>query len=113
MKGHNLTASEKAAIAKKLSQYTGLSEDYVSNANLRVNLPQFMQELQRSRELTTGRLDARFSGPSLDLLAEYSDYDPQETTITGAFTAQLNTDIREELKFARRGASGRRADFQR
>lgn len=99
MKGRNLGTSEKAAIAKKLSQYSGLSEDYISKANLRVNLPQFMQELQRSRELTTGRLDARFSGPTFNLLAEYGDYDPQETAITGAFTAELNTYIREELKF--------------
>jgi carboxypeptidase C (cathepsin A) len=90
VKGRNLSATEKAAMAKKISQYTGLSEDYISKANLRVNLPQFMQELQRSRELTTGRLDARFSGPSLDLLGESGEYDPQETAITGAFTAALN-----------------------
>jgi carboxypeptidase C (cathepsin A) len=62
MKGARLTPSEKSDIAKKISRYTGLSEDYLVKANLRVNLPQFMEELQRSRGLTTGRLDSRYSG---------------------------------------------------
>jgi carboxypeptidase C (cathepsin A) len=99
MKGDNLSAAEKADIAKKVSRFTGLDADYLIRANLRVNLPQFMQELQRSRGLTTGRLDARFSGPSLDLIGEYADYDPQETAISGAFVAAFNTYVREELKF--------------
>ena len=99
MKGAKLSAREKAAVVKKLAQFTGLSEDYISKANLRVNLAQFREELQRSRGRTTGRLDARFSGPSYDPLAEYAGYDPQSTAVSGAFTAVFNTYIREELKF--------------
>src|SRR5260370_21621247 len=57
MTGTKLCEAAKAAVAKKLSRFTGLSEDYLRKANLRVNLPQFMKELQRSRGLTTGRLD--------------------------------------------------------
>src|SRR5216683_2822519 len=72
MKGSKLGEAEKGAVAKKLSGFTGLSEDYLVKANLRVNLPQFMKELQRSRGLTTGRLDARFSGWSYDLLGEFA-----------------------------------------
>lgn len=98
-KGSNLTEAEKSEVAKKLSSFTGLSEDYLIKANLRVTLPQFMEELQRSRGLTTGRLDARFSGPTYDLLSEYAEYDPQETAISGAFVAIFNSYIREELKF--------------
>jgi len=60
MKGSKLGEAEKSAVAKKLARYTGLSEDYLIRGNLRVNLPQFMKELQRGRGLTTGRLDARF-----------------------------------------------------
>ena len=81
MKGSNLSADERAAVAKKLSQYTGLSEDYLVKANLRVKLPQFMIELQRSKGLTTGRLDARFTGPTYDLLGEYAKNDPQSTAV--------------------------------
>jgi hypothetical protein len=36
MKGSKLGEAEKSAVAKKLSRYTGLSEDYLVKANLRV-----------------------------------------------------------------------------
>ena len=99
LKGSQLSASEKSAVAKKLSEFTGLSEDYVLKANLRVNLFQFMKELQRSRGLVTGRLDARFSGASVDLLGEYADFDPQSDSITGPYIAAFNSYVRDELKF--------------
>ena len=101
MKGANLSATEKSDIAKKLSRFTGLSEDYLIKADLRVILPQFMAELQRSRGLATGRLDARFSGAAPDLLAEYADYDPQSTAVEGAFVAAFNSYVREDLKFGK------------
>src|SRR5437870_7336523 len=64
MKGDALGKDEKAEIVKKVARFTGLGEDYLNKANLRVRLFQFMQELQRNRGLTTGRLDARFAGPT-------------------------------------------------
>jgi carboxypeptidase C (cathepsin A) len=99
MKGSKLNESEQASVVKKLSQFTGLSEEYLTKAKLRVNLFQFMKELQRNKELTTGRLDARFSGPSYDLLGEFAEYDPQSVAVTGPFTAAFNSYVREELKF--------------
>jgi carboxypeptidase C (cathepsin A) len=99
MKGVKLSAAEKDAMARKLSAYTGLSEDYLLKANLRVNLSQFREELQRSGGLTTGRLDARFTGPTEDLLAESATYDPQSAAVSGAFTAAFNQYVRDELKF--------------
>jgi carboxypeptidase C (cathepsin A) len=101
MKGANLSAAEKADIAKKLCRFTGLSEDYLIKADLRVKLPQFMAELQRARGLATGRLDARFSGPEPDLLAEYAFNDPQSAAVEGAFVAAFNSYVREDLKFGR------------
>lgn len=98
-RGDDLSVAEKAEIAKKVSRFTGLDPEYLVRANLRVNLPQFMQELQRSRGLTTGRLDARFAGPTVDPIGEYAEYDPQETAISGAFVAVFNGYVREELKF--------------
>jgi len=99
MKGSQLSTAEKSAMAKKLSHFTGLSEDYLLKGDLRVALPQFQKELQRSRGLTTGRLDARFSGFSYDLLGEYAEFDPQDTSISGPFIAVFNNYIRTELKF--------------
>src|SRR6266700_4286019 len=99
MKGDALTKAEKAEIVKKVARFTGLSEDYLDKANLRVRLFQFMQELQRNRGLTTGRLDARFAGPTYKLIGEAADYDPQDTAISFAFVGAFNTYVREELKF--------------
>jgi carboxypeptidase C (cathepsin A) len=99
MKGSKLSAAEKADMAKKLSRYTGLSEDYLIKADLRVKLGQFMEELQRNRGLTTGRLDSRYTGFTYDLLSEFAESDPQSAAVTGAFTATFNTYVRDELKF--------------
>jgi carboxypeptidase C (cathepsin A) len=111
MKGDALSAADKAEIAKKVARFTGLSEDYLEKANLRVRLFQFMQELQRNRGLTTGRLDARFAGPTYNLIGEAADYDPQETAISGAFIGAFNTYIREELKFGQDKKYKPAADF--
>jgi len=99
MKGDRLSVADKAEVAKKLSRFTGLSEEYLIKANLRVNLQQFMKELQRTKGLTTGRFDARYSGPSYNMLGEYAEYDPQDAFTTGAFVAALNSYMRDELKF--------------
>ena len=99
MKGDALSKAEKADIVKKVARFTGLSEDYLDKANLRVRLFQFMQELQRNRGLTTGRLDARFAGPTYNLIGEAADYDPQDTAISG------------ELKFGQDKSYKPAADF--
>jgi len=97
--GATLPAERRAAVAKQLATYTGLSEDYLIKADLRVNLRQYKAELQRSRGLVTGRLDSRFTGPLPDLLAENAPGDPQSSAVTGAFTAAINAYLRGELKF--------------
>lgn len=97
--GSALGADERAAVVRRLAAYTGLSEEYLTRANLRVNLRQFMAELNRARGMNTGRLDARFTGPMLDLLTENGEGDPQSSAITGAYTAAINSYLRDELHF--------------
>lgn len=111
MKGDTLSKAEKADMVKKMARFTGLSEDYLDKANLRVRLFQFMQELQRNRGLTTGRYDARFVGPTYNLIGEAADYDPQDTATSGAFVGAFNAYIREELKFGQDKAYKPSADF--
>jgi carboxypeptidase C (cathepsin A) len=98
MKGSNITTAEKSDVAKKLSHFTGLSEDYLLKADLRVNLQQFNVELKRSSGLTTGRYDARYTMPTYDILTENAEEDPSYTSVLGAFTAGFNSYEREELK---------------
>jgi len=63
--GSTLTQERKSAIAARLSAYTGLPADYIERANLRVNGGEFEKTLLGS-EMTTGRLDTRFAGPTID-----------------------------------------------
>jgi carboxypeptidase C (cathepsin A) len=84
---------------KKLHGYTGLSEDYIDKANLRIKQAQYTQELLRQHRETVGRLDSRFTGPTLDVLAAEASYDPQSAAITAAYTAAFLHYYHEELKF--------------
>lgn len=98
-KGAKLEAAEKSRILQKLVRFTGLSEDYLAKADLRVNAFQFMAELQRSSGLITGRLDARFSGFASNRLGENAEYDPMSTAVFGAFVSAFNRYVRDDLKY--------------
>ena len=98
-KGSALGVEEATAVRRRLVAYTGLSDEYLTRANLRVSLRQWMAELNRARGQNTGRLDSRFTGPMLNLLAEGGEGDPQSRAITGAYTAAINAYLRDELRF--------------
>ena len=68
--GNALPEAERAAIAAKLHRYTGLPIDYLRKARLRVTKEMFEKALQDDADVTTGRLDTRFSGPAMDPLAK-------------------------------------------
>ncbi|HET8897253.1 MAG TPA: peptidase S10 [Rhodanobacteraceae bacterium] len=97
--GNLLAPERKQTIAAKLHQYTGLPLDYLLKANLRVSGGMFEHELLNDSADTTGRLDTRFSGPSLDPLGKTSDYDPQSSAISAAYVGTFNDYVRRVLKF--------------
>jgi carboxypeptidase C (cathepsin A) len=97
--GTDVTPEEKQAVAQKLHEYTGLPVDYLLKANLRVSGPEFAKSLQDSADLTLGRLDTRFSGPTLDPLSENAQYDPQSSAISSAYVALFNQYVRHDLKY--------------
>jgi carboxypeptidase C (cathepsin A) len=96
--GSTLPAERRSAIAAKLHDYTGLPQDYIERADLRVNVGEFMKTLQGS-DITTGRLDSRFSGPTIDPMSKEADYDPQSAAISSAYVAAFNDYVRRTLKF--------------
>jgi carboxypeptidase C (cathepsin A) len=98
MEGVRISPEHKAAIAAKLHQYTGLPADYIERANLRVNGGEFEKNLLGS-EVTTGRLDSRFSGPALDPMSKEAEYDPQSAAISSAYVSAFNDYVRRTLKF--------------
>jgi carboxypeptidase C (cathepsin A) len=101
--GTTLSAERKSQIAAKLHEYTGLPADYIERANLRVNGGEFEKTLLGS-ETTTGRLDTRFSGPTLDPMSKEAEYDPQSAAISSAYVSAFNDYVRNTLKFGERMA---------
>jgi carboxypeptidase C (cathepsin A) len=100
MKGSDLTDAEFDNIATKLSRYTGLSKEYVKQANLRINIQKFDKELRRTDGLTVGRLDSRFTGRDYNDVMETPEFDPSnDVTISGPYSASFNHYVRAELKF--------------
>jgi carboxypeptidase C (cathepsin A) len=97
--GTDVSEQEKQQVAEKLHEYTGLPVDYLLKANLRVTGPQFEKTLQGEDDLTTGRLDTRFSGPNLDPLSENAQYDPQSAAISSAYISLFNVYVRRDLKY--------------
>jgi len=97
--GSALGSSERAAIAGKLHEYTGLPVDYILRADLRIDGGEFRQNLQAAGDITTGRLDTRFSGPDIDPLSQRADYDPQSASIASAYVAAFNDYARKELHY--------------
>ena len=97
--GNALPTDQRHAIAEKLHQYTGLPVAYVEKADLRINGGEFEKNLQDDRNLTTGRLDTRFSGPTFDPLSKEAQYDPQSAAISSAYVSAFNDYVRKELKF--------------
>ncbi len=97
--GSTLDPAQKQAIAEKLHHYTGLPTDYIEKANLRVNGGQFEKTLLGEEDETTGRLDTRFAGPTIDPLSEEADYDPQSAAISSAYVSIFNDYVRKDLKF--------------
>ena len=98
-KGTDLSAADKQAVAEKLHTYTGLPTAYLVKADLRVSGGAFEKNLQDDQDLTTGRLDTRFSGPSINPLSEEADYDPQSSAISSAYVSLFNDYVRKDLKY--------------
>ncbi len=97
--GTDITADEKQATAEKLHTYTGLPVAYLLKANLRVSGGEFEKSLQDEEDLTTGRLDTRFSGPTMDPLSQFAEYDPQSSAISSAYVSLFNDYVRKDLKY--------------
>ena len=97
--GDKLPATEFDSIAKELSRFTGLSVDYIKEANLRISPTRFRKEVLRDDRKTLGRYDMRFEGVDLDAAGENPSYDASDTGITGAFVGAFHDYLQRELKY--------------
>jgi carboxypeptidase C (cathepsin A) len=97
--GSDLPDAEKRSIAEKLHGYTGLPVSYLMKANLRVTGLQFEKSFADDLDLTVGRLDTRYTGPSLNPLSEGAEYDPQSAAVSSAYVSLFNDYVRRDLKY--------------
>jgi len=97
--GQNLPPAQLDAIAQQMAAYTGLSVQYVKEANLRVDPSRFRKELLRDQRLTLGRYDSRFTGTDPDAAGETPDYDASDAGISGAFVAAFHEYLEGDLNY--------------
>ncbi|MBV8584549.1 MAG: peptidase S10 [Candidatus Eremiobacteraeota bacterium] len=97
--GAQLAPDRYNDVVAKLHHYTGLSDQYIRNSNLRIPYDRFENELSRQRGITLGRLDSRFSTYVLDKPEVSPDWDATDAAIDAAFVETGNYYLRDVLKY--------------
>jgi carboxypeptidase C (cathepsin A) len=97
--GNALSAADTDKVAAQLSSFTGLSVQYLKNADLRITASRFRKELLRDQGEILGRYDARFKGPDRDAAGENPGYDPSDTGISGAFVGAFHNYLQTQLNY--------------
>lgn len=64
VKGQDLPAAEREALARKLQAYTGIGADYYLANDLIISKVAFVSELLKDKGLVLGMYDARYSAPA-------------------------------------------------
>ena len=98
-KGGFVTSEEKKDIAKKMSYFSGLSEESIIQNNLDVPNNFFWKELLRNEGKNIGRLDSRYLGIDKKEVGIRPDYSAELTSWLHSFTPAINHYIKKELKF--------------
>ncbi len=97
--GASLPRAEERSIAEQMHQDIGLPVSYLLKARLQVSGPEFEHELLANEGMTTGRLDTRFQGPSMNPLSRTAEYDPQGAAISSAYVSAFNTYVTKDLHY--------------
>jgi carboxypeptidase C (cathepsin A) len=98
-KGQTISAEERDAVARQMSALTGLSTQFIENANLRVDLSRFRKELLRDQRQTVGRFDSRYTGVDPDAAGDSPDFDASSEAISGAFIGSLHEYLAHDLNY--------------
>ncbi len=100
--GDALSASERNAVAARLHAYTGLSERYLIESNLRVSLSRFLKALLHGKGKEIGRFDARYDEPDLDLVGASARQDASANAVSAAFNAGFRYYLEHDLDYRTR-----------
>jgi carboxypeptidase C (cathepsin A) len=96
--GESMSKERREEVITRMAELTGLSEEYIDRANLRVPMFRFGKELLRDEGKIVGRFDSRYTGYALDQVGDTTDYDPSASAVFGTFTSALNDYLRTTLK---------------
>jgi carboxypeptidase C (cathepsin A) len=99
MEGSRLDADRRAAVIATLARYTGLSEEYVANSDMRIEILRFCKELLRDEGRTVGRIDSRYKGIDRLRTGHMMENDPSIDATMGVYTSALNDYVRGDLEF--------------
>lgn len=100
-KGQRMSDEEYEHMVERLHYFTGLSRDYIRQADLRIIPHRFFRELLRDEGYVTGRLDTRYLGTESDDTGERFLADPSGYGIDGPYTAAINHHFRNNLDVQR------------
>ena len=95
-----LPEGKKKEMAKKMAQYSGLSEKTILQHNLDVPTSFFWKDLLRDKGgYTIGRLDSRYLGIDRKESGDRPDYSAELTSWLHSFTPAVNYYFRNELNY--------------
>lgn len=96
-KGNRLGDSEASRVRERLSYFTGISEDYLARADLRLSGRRFAKELLRDEGLAVGLNDARYTRDDVDDNAADIEGDASSDALSAPFTAALMSYLHDDL----------------
>ncbi len=97
LQGDRLGSEARSGLVRQLAGYTGLDAAYIERSRLRITDKRFFKELLRTRGLTVGRLDSRFTGQDVDDAGEHPEDDPSYLQMVGAFRVGIERLLNEQL----------------
>lgn len=98
--GNTLSDAQRTAAAQKLARFTGVSQEFALNTNLRIEPGTFRTELLRDRHEILGRYDSRMTGLTGNATEIRQDYDPSDVAPSGAFFSAFMRYLHEELHYS-------------
>ena len=84
--GSRLTDKQRARIARRIAELTGLPRQLVEEKNLRISDQTYFFDALRHRGLIVGRLEARGTGPMAASRTRDWEFDPGIEAIAGPYT---------------------------
>ncbi len=98
IRGNRIDAPTQRGLAEAMSQFIGVSPDWILRANLRVDPTRFRKELLRDEGLHVGRFDSRYTGVDPEFISDTPENDPSGYGIDVAYVAAVNSYLGRDLK---------------